>query len=85
MSKVEFSLPSFNYTKLMTQEPEKLAEEFESILLKEILKESFKVLMEGKSFSTRLYYDYFIESVSKELASAGGVGIAKYILRNYLK
>ncbi|WP_461830199.1 hypothetical protein [Aquifex sp.] len=85
MNKIEFSPPSLSYRELIKKEPEELAKEFEAILLKEVLKEAFKPLTENKSFSTRIYYDQFIESVSKTLASTGGVGIAKYILQNYLK
>lgn len=82
MSRIEFLPPSLSYRELAGKKPEELAKEFEAILLKEILKEAFRPLTENKSFSTRIYYDEFIESVSKTLASAGGVGIAKYILEN---
>ncbi len=85
MSRIEFSPPSLNYRELVKKNPEELAKEFEAILLKEVLKEAFRPLTENKSFSTRVYYDQFIERVSETLASAGGVGIAKYILQNYLK
>ena len=85
MSRIEFSLPSLSYRELVKKKPEELAKEFEAILLKEVLKEAFRPLTENKSFSTRIYYDQFIESVSETLASAGGIGIAKYILKNYLK
>ncbi|NPB08187.1 MAG: hypothetical protein GXN96_04575 [Aquificae bacterium] len=82
MSKVEFTLPSYGYRELLSKKPEELAKEFEAILLKEVLKEAFRPLVAGKSFSTRMYYDAFLDGVSRELASAGGVGIAKYILDN---
>ena len=85
MSRIEFSLPSLSYRELVKKKPEELAKEFEATLLKEVLKEAFRPLTENKSFSTRIYYDQFIESVSETLASAGGIGIAKYILKNYLK
>ena len=85
MSRIEFSLPSLNYRELVKKKPEELAKELESIFLKEILKEAFKPLTEDKSFSTKIYYDQFIESVSETLASAGGIGIAKYILKNCIK
>ena len=85
MSRIEFPPPSLSYRDLVKKKPEELAKEFEAILLKEILKEAFRPLTENKSFPTRIYYDQFIESVSETLASAGGIGIAKYILKNYLK
>jgi len=82
LSRIEFLPPSLSYRELAGKKPEELAKEFEAILLKEILKEAFRPLTENKSFSTRIYYDEFIESVGETLASAGGVGIAKYILEN---
>ncbi len=60
----------------------KIASDFEAILLKEILKVAFKPLTEKKSFYQRMYYDMFLDSISKKLASAGGVGIARFIIEN---
>jgi len=79
---VEFSLPTYGYRELISEKPEELAKEFEAILLKEVLKEAFRPLTSNKSFSARIYYDAFLEGISNKLASAGGVGIAKYILEN---
>ncbi len=82
MNKIEFSYPSFNYAELKNKKPEDVAKEFEAIFLKEILKVAFKELTKDKDFTARTYYDLFIENVSENLASAGGVGIAKFILEN---
>jgi Rod binding domain-containing protein len=50
--------------------------------LKEVLKEGFKGFMNGKGFQQRLYYDAFLENLSRHLALNGGVGIAQFILKN---
>ncbi len=68
------------YEDMLKRDKLKIAIEFEAILLKEVLKEAFKPMLEGKSFDTRLYYDTFLEGISKKLAEAGGIGIAKFIL-----
>lgn len=47
------------YMQEYTKDKKKLAEEFEAILLKEVLKEAFKGFMNNKSFQERLYYDTF--------------------------
>ena len=83
MNRVEFFLPSLSYRDLVRRKPEEVARELEAFFLKEILKEGFKPLTENKSFTARMYYDQFLESVSETLASGGGIGIAKYILKNY--
>jgi len=44
--------------------------------------EAFKRFMNNKSFQERLYYDAFLENLSRHLAHNGGVGIAQFILRN---
>lgn len=80
--RVLFSSPGMGYGDVLRRDKKEVAIEFESILLKEILKEAFKPMLEGKSFDTRLYYDAFLENLSKKLAEAGGIGIAKFILEN---
>ncbi len=78
--RVFFSNPGMGYEDMLKRDKLKIAIEFEAILLKEVLKEAFKPMLEGKSFDTRLYYDTFLEGISKKLAEAGGIGIAKFIL-----
>jgi len=74
--------PSMGYMQEHTKDKKKLAQEFEAILLKEVLKEGFKGFMKDKSFQERLYYDTFLENLSRHLALNGGVGIAQFILKN---
>ncbi len=74
--------PSMGYMQEYTKDKKKLAQEFEAVLLKEVLKEAFKGFMNNKSFQERLYYDAFLENLSRHLALNGGVGIAQFILKN---
>jgi len=85
LNRVIFPPPSLSYKELVKNKPEEVARELEAIFLKEILKEAFKPMLSEKSFTTRLYYDAFLEGVSEKLASAGGVGIAKFLLEYYFK
>lgn len=85
MSKVIFPPPSLSYRELVKNKPKEVAKELEAIFLKEILKEAFKPMLSEKGFTTRLYYDAFLDGVSEKLASAGGVGIAKFLLEHYFK
>ncbi len=80
--RVLFSPNGLNYLDAMKKDKKAVAIEFEAILLKEIMKEAFRPMLEGKSFDTKLYYDTFLENVSRKLAEAGGIGIAKFILDN---
>ncbi len=80
--KVLFSPQGLNYIDAMKKDKKAVAIEFEAILLKEVMKEAFKPMLEGKSFDTKLYYDIFLENLSRKLAEAGGIGIAKFILDN---
>ena len=79
---VIFNLPSLGYQERLGKDKKETAKEFEAILLKEVLKEAFKPMTEKKSFESRMYYDLFLENLSKSLAEAGGIGIAKFILQN---
>ncbi len=77
-----FALPSLGYQELLKKDKKEVAKEFEAILIKEFLKEAFKPMTEKKSFQHRMYYDTFLDNLSKKLAEAGGVGIGKFILEN---
>lgn len=77
-----FSLPGMSYADTLKRDVRNVAVEFEAILLKELLKEAFRPLMQGKGYDTKIYYDTFLEVISKKMAEAGGVGIADFILRN---
>lgn len=80
--KILFTTPAMNYGDTLKKDKKHIAIEFESLLLKEVLKEAFKPMLEGKSFDTKLYYDTFLENLSRKMAEAGGIGIAKFILDN---
>lgn len=80
--KILFSNPSLNPTEMMKKDKKSLAVEFEAILLKEMMKEAFKPLLQNKSFESRLYYESFLENISRKLAEAGGIGVSKFILEN---
>lgn len=80
--KIVPAVPSMTYQELFKKDKKSIATEFEAILIKEVLKEAFKPVLEGKSFDTRLYYDSFLENISKKLAEAGGIGIARFVLEN---
>jgi len=73
--------PPMNYLQAYTKDKKRLAQEFEGILLKELLKEGFRSIMKGKSFQEQMYYDMFLEHLSRHLALNGGVGIADFILK----
>ncbi len=80
---IHYLVNSFGYQDTLKKDKKELAKEFEAILIKEFLKEAFKPILENKSFQSKLYYDTFLENISKKLADAGGVGIAKFILDNW--
>ncbi|MFN7065284.1 MAG: hypothetical protein ACK4OF_03960 [Aquificaceae bacterium] len=80
--KTYFSLPGLTQQELLRKDKESLAKEFEAILLKEILKEAYKPILKDKAFDTRIYYDIFLENLSKKLVEGGGVGVASFILKS---
>jgi hypothetical protein len=80
--KVTLPLPPYTFRDYLKKDPKALAGEFEAIMLKQVLKEAFRPLMRGKSFHQRVYYDMFLEAVSRKLAEAGGVGLARYVLKS---
>ncbi|RMH80435.1 MAG: hypothetical protein D6674_04200 [Acidobacteria bacterium] len=80
--KVIYSNPGLGYIEGLKGNKREVAVEFESLLLKELLKEAFRPLLEGKSFEKRLYYDAFLEAIGRKMAEAGGIGIAKFLLEN---
>ncbi len=81
--KIDYLINSLGYQETLKKDKKEAAKEFEAILIKEFLKEAFKPILENKSFQSKLYYDTFLENISKKLAEAGGVGIAKFILDNW--
>ncbi len=80
--RITLPYPSYTFMDYLKRDVRKLAEEFEAIMLKQVLKEAFRPVVKGKSFYQRVYYDMFLEAVSKKLAEGGGVGLADYILKS---
>ena len=78
--KISYSPSGMAYQELLKRDIKSTAVEFEAILLKEILKEAFRPMLSGKSFEKRMYYDIFLDNISKKLAESGGIGIANSIL-----
>ena len=83
--RVYFANPSHSYRELLKRDIKEVAEEFEAIMIKQILKEAYRPILKKKSFFQRLYYDMFLEGVSEKLAEGGGIGIARFILESYRK
>ncbi len=61
--KMLFSIQGTNYMDTLKRDKKAVAIEFEAILLKEVLKEAFRPMLEGKSFDSKLYYDAFLENI----------------------
>ncbi len=72
--------PNFE-SSLKNKSRKEVVKEFEAIMIKQFLKEAMKPTMSKKSFSYRMYYDYFLEAVSKKMAESGGIGLSKFILK----
>lgn len=81
--KVEYLVSSMGFQETIKRDKREVAQEFEAILLKEFLKEAFRPMLKGKTFQSKLYYDSFLDAISKKLAQAGGIGIAKFLLENW--
>lgn len=83
MKEVLFSPDPYSYREQVRRDVKSVATEFEALLLKEILKNAYRPLLRSRSFHQRIYYDMFFENVSKKLAEAGGIGIARFIIENF--
>ncbi|HHJ64690.1 MAG TPA: hypothetical protein ENJ61_07265 [Aquifex aeolicus] len=83
MRGIFFSPDPYSYREQIRRDVRSAATEFEALLLKEILKNAYRSLLRGKSFHQRIYYDMFLENVSRKLAEAGGVGIARFVIENF--
>ncbi|MDQ7038723.1 MAG: transglycosylase SLT domain-containing protein [Aquificota bacterium] len=75
-------VPPQTFREHMKKDVKALAREFEAVLLKEVLKDAFRPFLREKAFSQRVYYDMFLEAVSRKLAEGGGIGVADYVLRS---
>ena len=61
-----------------------VAKEFEAMFLSLIMKEALKPMTRDKGFATRTYYEMFADNVGRVLARGGGIGIAEFIIKNYM-
>ena len=85
MNRVIFAKPSYTYRQFLKKDIKSVAKEFEALMIKQVLKEAFRPVLKNKSFYQRFYYDMFLEGTSKQLAEAGGVGIARFVVESYEK
>ena len=64
-------------------EPEEIAQEFEAIFVRMIMKEFRKSLNNGlfsSSFQSKMYLDMFDMQIAEVVASSGQLGLKQYIL-----
>jgi Rod binding domain-containing protein len=81
--KVYFPVPSLTYREAVGRDIKKAAQEFEAIMITQILKEAYRPLMKDKGFMMRMNYEMFLEGIGRALAKGGGIGLAKFIIENY--
>lgn len=73
------------------QELSKAAAQFESIFLSQILKESMPegndgdTVLFGESTSRNIYRSMMFDAVAEEMANAGGIGLQKKIVEQYME
>jgi len=73
-------LPPPNFEgSLRNRGKKEIIKEFEALFIRQMLREAMKPTLEKKSFSYRMYYDYFLEAVSKKMAESGGIGLGKFL------
>jgi len=77
---IRFEPPSYFNDVLKRRDKETAVKEFEALMIKAMLKEAMKPALSNKSFGYRMYYDYFLEAVSKKMAESGGIGLGRYIM-----
>lgn len=73
-------LPPPNFeSSLRNKGKKEIIKEFEGLFIKQMLREAMKLTLEKKSFGYRMYYDYFLEAVSKKMSESGGIGLGKFL------
>ncbi len=77
---IRFESPSYFSDVLKKRDKKTAVREFEALMIKAMLKEALKPTLSNKSFGYRMYYDYFLEAVSKKMAESGGIGLGKFIM-----
>ena len=68
MDRVEIFSLFFNRSDERNLKPKEAIQEFESLLLEEFLKVGMEPLLEGKSFTHRMYWEQFITTVAEKLS-----------------
>ncbi|HID79147.1 MAG TPA: hypothetical protein EYH48_04970 [Aquifex aeolicus] len=84
MNRIEVVSLFFNQIDKTKMSPTKAAEEFESFLLEEFLKEGMKPILEEKSFTQRIYWEQFLITVAEKLSEKEPLKFKK-ALKAYLK
>jgi Rod binding domain-containing protein len=64
--------------------PEEVATEFESLLWEEYLKTAYKPLLEEKSFTQRMYWETFLETLAEVMAKKDDSYLKKALI-SYLE
>ncbi len=83
--KVYYPPSSMNFRdSVASKNVEDVAEEFEAMFLSLVMKEALKPMVRDKGFATRTYYEMFADNVGRVLARGGGIGIAEFIIKNYM-
>jgi hypothetical protein len=67
MDKIDIVSLSFNRIDKTKITKKGIVKEFESFLLEEFLKEAFKPILEGKSFTQKMYWDTFLTTLSEKI------------------
>ena len=84
MDRVEIFSLTFNRVDKTKMKPKEVAQEFESFLLEEFLKEGIEPLLEEKTFTQRMYWEQFITTVAEKLSERDPLKFEK-MLKAYLK
>ncbi|HIC09256.1 MAG TPA: hypothetical protein EYO62_04320 [Aquificales bacterium] len=84
MDRVEFFSLFFNRFDKRNLKPKEVAQEFESFLLEEFLKVGMEPLLEGKSFTQKMYWEQFITTVAEKLSERDPLKFEK-MLKAYIE
>ena len=84
MNRVEIFSLAFNRLDKTQLTPKEVAQEFESFLIEEFLKEGIEPLLEGKSFTRRIYWEQFITTVAEKLSERDPLKFEK-MLKAYIE
>jgi hypothetical protein len=84
MDRIDIVSLSFNRIDKTKITKKGIAKEFESFLLEEFLKEAFKPILEGKSFTQKMYWDTFLTTLSEKIADEDPLKFKK-MFSAYLK